>query len=196
MPHLGYERWENLQKTIGRAMESCINSGTEVADHFREVTKMISLGKGAERPIKDNLFFTVPSKLVDAVEKTSEELISGGKNEKTIGQAEKDALDGKSNSGQENAEEEKISVTLSSEKEVLIRKSVKEALDAYETLMDDYKDAMSNMSNGDFSSYLTFWNQYTEMLEKIENMESDLTDDETWYYLEVSTRVIQKMGNA
>lgn len=34
-------------------MESCISSGTEVTDHFREVTKMIPLGKGAERPVKD-----------------------------------------------------------------------------------------------------------------------------------------------
>ena len=53
MSHLGYERWENFNNAIGRAMESCISSGTEVTDHFREVTKMISLGKGAERPIKD-----------------------------------------------------------------------------------------------------------------------------------------------
>lgn len=53
MSHLGYERWENFNNAIGRAMESCVSSGTEVTDHFREVTKMISLGKGAERPIKD-----------------------------------------------------------------------------------------------------------------------------------------------
>ena len=53
MSHLGYERWENFNNAIDRAMESCISSGTEVTDHFREVTKMISLGKGAERPIKD-----------------------------------------------------------------------------------------------------------------------------------------------
>ena len=53
MPHLGYERWENFNNAIGRAMESCISSGTEVTDHFREVTKMIPLGKGAERPVKD-----------------------------------------------------------------------------------------------------------------------------------------------
>ena len=53
MSSLGYERWENFNNAIGRAIESCINSGIEVTDHFREVTKMIPLGKGAERPIKD-----------------------------------------------------------------------------------------------------------------------------------------------
>ncbi|MCC8161597.1 MAG: DNA damage-inducible protein D [Lachnospiraceae bacterium] len=50
---LGYERWENFEKTIGRAMESCETSGITVADHFREVTKMVQLGSGANRKVKD-----------------------------------------------------------------------------------------------------------------------------------------------
>ena len=53
MPLLGYERWENFDKVISRAMDSCETSGIEVADHFREVTKMIETGKGAHRPVKD-----------------------------------------------------------------------------------------------------------------------------------------------
>lgn len=50
---LGYERWENFDKTILRAMESCENSGFGVSDHFREVTKMVRLGSGAYRSVKD-----------------------------------------------------------------------------------------------------------------------------------------------
>ena len=50
---LGYGRWENFDKAIARAMESCETSGVEVSDHFREVTKMIETGKDARRPIKD-----------------------------------------------------------------------------------------------------------------------------------------------
>ena len=53
MPLLGYERWENFDKAIGRAIESCETSGIEVSDHFREVTKMITAGKGAQRLVKD-----------------------------------------------------------------------------------------------------------------------------------------------
>lgn len=34
MSLLGYERWENFDKAIGRAMESCKTSGIEVSDHF------------------------------------------------------------------------------------------------------------------------------------------------------------------
>ena len=41
MPLLGYERWENFAKAIGRAVESCETSGIEVSNHFREVTKMV-----------------------------------------------------------------------------------------------------------------------------------------------------------
>lgn len=53
MPLLGYERWENFDKAVNRAMESCKSSGMEVSDHFREVTKLITAGKGAQRPVKD-----------------------------------------------------------------------------------------------------------------------------------------------
>lgn len=53
MPLLGYERWENFDKTIIRAMDSCETSGIEVSDHFREVTKMVSLGSGSKRRVKD-----------------------------------------------------------------------------------------------------------------------------------------------
>lgn len=50
---LGYERWENFDKTIARAMDSCERGGLKISDHFREVTKMVSLGSGAHRAVKD-----------------------------------------------------------------------------------------------------------------------------------------------
>lgn len=53
MALLGYERWENFDKAVARAMESCETSGIKVGDHFREVTKMIETGKGAHRAVKD-----------------------------------------------------------------------------------------------------------------------------------------------
>ncbi len=53
MPLLGYERWENFDKVIRRAAESCETSGMEISDHFREVTKMVRLGSGSQRGIRD-----------------------------------------------------------------------------------------------------------------------------------------------
>ena len=53
MPVLGYARWENFQSAIGRAIDSCKSQNISMDDHFREVTKMVSLGSGSEREIKD-----------------------------------------------------------------------------------------------------------------------------------------------
>ena len=50
---LGYARWENFVTAVGRAIESCKTLGINVDDHFREVTKMVGLGSGSQRPIQD-----------------------------------------------------------------------------------------------------------------------------------------------
>lgn len=50
---LGYKRWENFIEVIKKAMESCKNAGITVENHFREVTKMINLAKGARRQVED-----------------------------------------------------------------------------------------------------------------------------------------------
>lgn len=50
---LGYSRWENFQTAIGRAVDSCKSLNVSADDHFREVTKMIALAKGARREIQD-----------------------------------------------------------------------------------------------------------------------------------------------
>ncbi len=50
---LGYARWENFVVAIGRAMDSCKSQKINIDDHFREVTKMIPIAKGAERPVQD-----------------------------------------------------------------------------------------------------------------------------------------------
>lgn len=50
---LGYARWENFVVAIRRAVESCNSQRINVDDHFREVTKMVTLGSGAKREIQD-----------------------------------------------------------------------------------------------------------------------------------------------
>ena len=50
---LGYARWENFVVAIGRAMESCKSLNVSIDDHFRELTKMVGLGSGSQRPIQD-----------------------------------------------------------------------------------------------------------------------------------------------
>ena len=50
---LGYARWENFLVAIHRAMASCKSQKINVDDHFREVTKMIEIGKGGKREVVD-----------------------------------------------------------------------------------------------------------------------------------------------
>ncbi|MBK7129764.1 MAG: DNA damage-inducible protein D [Crocinitomicaceae bacterium] len=50
---LGYAKWENFENVIDKAKESCKHAGEKVSDHFPDVRKMISLGKGAEKEIDD-----------------------------------------------------------------------------------------------------------------------------------------------
>lgn len=46
---LGYARWENFLVAIHRAVDSCKTQHINTDDHFREVTKMIEIGKGGKR---------------------------------------------------------------------------------------------------------------------------------------------------
>jgi len=52
-PLLGYARWENFQTAINRAIESCEATGNGASDHFRGVTKMVSLGSDSIREVND-----------------------------------------------------------------------------------------------------------------------------------------------
>jgi DNA-damage-inducible protein D len=50
---LGYDRWENFLNVVLKAATACETAGEAVDDHFLMVTKMIELGKGAEREVSD-----------------------------------------------------------------------------------------------------------------------------------------------
>ncbi len=52
-PLLGYSEWRNFLVAIDKAKESCTSAGQALGDHFRGVTKMVTLGSGAERAIED-----------------------------------------------------------------------------------------------------------------------------------------------
>ncbi|HPL76222.1 MAG TPA: DNA damage-inducible protein D [Paludibacteraceae bacterium] len=52
---LGYSKWENFEKVIVKAKESCSNAGENIEDHFPDVRKTIPMPKGAEKQIDDIL---------------------------------------------------------------------------------------------------------------------------------------------
>ena len=50
---LEYNKWENFEKVIRKAKQSCENSNISNLDHFLDVRKMVAIGSGAEKEIKD-----------------------------------------------------------------------------------------------------------------------------------------------
>ena len=54
-PLLGYNKWQNFEVAIQRAMVACQQVGQITPDHFTEASKAITGGKGAKQTVKDYL---------------------------------------------------------------------------------------------------------------------------------------------
>lgn len=82
-----------------------------------------------------------------------------------------------------------------------MRADVKEAIDSYETFMNDYCDFMTKYSESDdvvsmMTDYADYMSKYADMAQKFDDLENDdLNNAELSYYLEVQTRVNQKLAN-
>jgi len=50
---LGYTQWRNFEQAVSRAIRACRTSGQDPADHFADLSKMITIGKGGQRRVKD-----------------------------------------------------------------------------------------------------------------------------------------------
>lgn len=83
--------------------------------------------------------------------------------------------------------------------EVGVREEVKEALDSYEALMNEYCDFMEKYSANpddisllmELSDYLA---KYTDAMDKLSAIDDiELNDEETKYYLEVTNRVSARL---
>jgi DNA-damage-inducible protein D len=52
---LGYTLWQNFEKVFTKAKNTCEHAGEQVTDHFIDVNKMVGIGSGAQKQIKDIL---------------------------------------------------------------------------------------------------------------------------------------------
>ena len=48
---LGYADYRNFEQVIDKARMACFNSGQRPEDHFVDITEMIEIGKGGQRPV-------------------------------------------------------------------------------------------------------------------------------------------------
>jgi DNA-damage-inducible protein D len=53
MEQLGYTKWQNFTEVVAKGKTACINAGVPVENHFTDVSKMVTIGSGAEREIED-----------------------------------------------------------------------------------------------------------------------------------------------
>lgn len=50
---LEYTQWRNFEEVINKAKESCKNAKQSPSNHFADISKMVELGDGAKREVKD-----------------------------------------------------------------------------------------------------------------------------------------------
>jgi len=75
---LGYADYRNFQSVIESARTACFNSGQKVEDHFVEVTEMVGIGSGAQRPLKTVMMSRYACYLVIQNADPSKEIVAQG----------------------------------------------------------------------------------------------------------------------
>lgn len=79
-----------------------------------------------------------------------------------------------------------------------ISKKFKDTMNTYEEFFDEYIEFMKKYEDSSDPSsmlkdYTNYMKKYTETMKKFEELEDDLSDEELAYYLEVQTRISQKL---
>ena len=75
---LGYADYRNFQAVVECARTACFNSGQRVEDHFVEVTEMVEIGSGAQRPLRTVMLSRYACYLVIQNADPSKEIVALG----------------------------------------------------------------------------------------------------------------------
>ncbi len=92
--------------------------------------------------------------------------------------------------------------TKAAKKPTGIRPEFKKAMDDYEAFFDEYIDFMETYSKSDnpvalMAKYAEYMARYSEMMQSMDELgDEDMSDAETAYYLEVTTRINTKLAKS
>ena len=92
---LGYGDYRNFEGVIEKAKMACFNSGHRLEDHFVDVTEMVTIGSGAERPIKTVLLSRYACYLVIQNADPNKEIVAHGQTYFAIQTRRQELADGR-----------------------------------------------------------------------------------------------------
>ncbi len=75
---LEYTQYRNFEAVIDKAKLACFNSGHRIEDHFADISKMVEIGSGAIREIKDTLLSRYACYLVIQNADPNKEIVAHG----------------------------------------------------------------------------------------------------------------------
>jgi len=75
---LGYTDYRNFEAVIEKARTACFNSAQRLEDHFVEITEMVEIGSGAQRPLKTVMMSRYACYLVIQNADPSKEIVANG----------------------------------------------------------------------------------------------------------------------
>ncbi len=80
-----------------------------------------------------------------------------------------------------------------------MRAEIKDALDSYESFIDEYCEFMKKYKDSQdpasmLADYTSFMTKYNDMSQKIENLKTDLNEEESAYYAQVLQRCSEKLS--
>lgn len=188
----------------------CGNSTSPSTDAMNDLKELLSLIDDKETPSE-----TVPASEGTVTTNESSEIQSADaeeestKNDNTsnmeyVPETEKadttEEIPGSTNAGEASTKAQEENDTASNSNG--IRPEFKEALDSYEAFFDEYIAFMKKYSTSDdimsmLTDYVNYLTQYAETMEKMSALESDdLSPAELAYYIEVTTRINEKLLKA
>jgi len=92
---LNYGDYRNFEGVIEKAKLSCFNSGHRIEDHFVDITEMVTIGSGAERPIKTVLLSRYACYLVIQNADPKKEIVAHGQTYFAIQTRRQELADGR-----------------------------------------------------------------------------------------------------
>jgi len=166
MPRFGYKTWESFNRVINKAKISCFNSGNTVFDHFRDVTKVIPTGKGAQLRVSEVLLDRYACYLVAQNGTSSKKEIAAAQSYFAMQTRRQEVLEQRLNEDKRLEERNRLMGVENTIRSTVYQRGVKQPVE-----FATFKDAhIKALYNGKSTKELK--QQYPELLENLDEVKN------------------------